>query len=83
MKVPLHFFSYSHKVPIGTRLSHQLLVGSFFGHCLIVKHQNLICVFNRSQSVSDRDNRLAASQLRKRLLNQMLILRIYTGGRLV
>ena len=54
-----------------------------FGDTAILHDKDLVGLFDRDQTVGDRDDRLSLGQLGDRLLDQVLVLRIDAGGGLV
>lgn len=69
--------------PVQPTLGHQLLMGAPLNDAAVIHHQDLIGVLDGSQTMGDGENGLPPCQGCERLLDQMLILRVYAGGGLV
>ena len=72
-----------HKPAVFALLADELRMRALLNDAAIVKHQNLVGVFNRRQPVRNVDDGLAARQFGYRLLNQVFILRIDARGSFV
>ena len=57
-------------------LLHQLIVGSMLYQPSIVKDEDLVCIYNCTEPVSNHNDRLTLHQFGNRLLNQDFIFRV-------
>ena len=57
-------------------LPHQLIVGSILCQPSIVKDEDLVCIYNCTEPVSNHNDRLTLHQFGNRLLNQDFIFRV-------
>ena len=71
------------EAPVYAVLCDQLLMRAAFGNAAVIHHQDLVSVPDGGQTVGNGDDGLAVGQLRDRLLDEMLVLRVDAGGGLV
>ena len=73
------FFSNIYEIGINSRLCHQLLMCTALGNSAIRNNNNLLCISDRFQPMSNNNNRFILCQLLNGLLEFCLVFRVYTA----